>query len=253
MVLFRKAFKTLSARRSFHGCEIPPFFTIGCVCNNPNGGISNFGTLIIKGFGFYTLVTTVVQIPYGVIIAVSILLCVYLYDYFSCSGRQTRCRMTIVFLCSNITRAFGWRFLSDSNQAGRLICFYLTGPFNTAFVPTLSPTTANTAGPTQKVATNAVRFLGYCTGNIAGPFCYLTSQAPQYALRIQRLIVSPFLEVCIVLLLKILLSRENTRQVRIQRVIEGRSDGRDHDATAFSDMTGRENMNLNTHIDGTMG
>jgi len=56
-----------------------------------------------------------------------------------------------------------------------------------------------------------------------------------------------------VLLLRVLLSRENTRQVRIQRVIGRRSDGKDLDATAFSDMTGGENMNLNTHIDGTMG
>jgi hypothetical protein len=30
--------------------------------NIPNGGISNFGTLIIKGFGFSTLVTTLMQV-----------------------------------------------------------------------------------------------------------------------------------------------------------------------------------------------
>lgn len=30
------------------------FFGIGLVANIPNGGISNFGTLIIKGFGYST-------------------------------------------------------------------------------------------------------------------------------------------------------------------------------------------------------
>lgn len=30
--------------------------------NIPNGGISNFGTIIIKGFGFSTLVTTLMQV-----------------------------------------------------------------------------------------------------------------------------------------------------------------------------------------------
>jgi len=149
--------------------------SLAAFANNPNSGISNFGILIIKGFGIYTL---------------SILLCVYLNDYFSCSGRQTRCWTIIVFLCPNVARAFGWRCLSDSNQARRLICSYLTGHYNTAFVPTLFPTTANTAGHTRKVATNAVHFLGYCTGNIAGPFCHLTSQAPQYALGIWNFIVS---------------------------------------------------------------
>lgn len=32
-------------------------------------------------------------------------------------------------------------------------------------------------GHTKKVVTNAVLFLGYCTGNIAGPFFYKTDQS----------------------------------------------------------------------------
>jgi hypothetical protein len=57
-----------------------------------------------------------------------------------------------------------------------LICYYLTGPYNAAFVLILSMQIANTAGHTKKVVTNAVLFLGYCTGNIAGPFFYKTNQ-----------------------------------------------------------------------------
>lgn len=33
-----------------------------------------------------------------------------------------------------------------------------------------------TTGHTKKVVTNAVLFLGYCTGNIAGPFFYKDDQ-----------------------------------------------------------------------------
>lgn len=58
------------------------FFMLGVVCkctlvfnwplnrvlknagNIPNGGISNFGTIIIQGFGFSTLVTTLMQVCY---------------------------------------------------------------------------------------------------------------------------------------------------------------------------------------------
>ncbi|PWY90797.1 MFS general substrate transporter [Aspergillus heteromorphus CBS 117.55] len=58
------------------------FFFLGLVCNIPNGGIPSFGTLIIKGFGFSTLVITLMQIPYGVIVALSILICVCLNDRF---------------------------------------------------------------------------------------------------------------------------------------------------------------------------
>lgn len=40
----------------------------------------------------------------------------------------------------------------------------------------LSMQIANTAGHTKKVVTNAVLFLGYCTGNLAGPFFYKDAQ-----------------------------------------------------------------------------
>jgi len=104
-------------------------------------------------------------------------------------GLQSRCYFIILFLLPNIFGAFGLAFLSANSRAGRLICYYLTGPYNAAFVMILSLQTANTAGHTKKVVTNAVLFLGYCTGNIAGPFFYKTDQSPTYELGIWSMIV----------------------------------------------------------------
>lgn len=184
------------------------------------------------------------QIPYGTIIAISILTCVFLNDYMARKGRQTRCWFILLFLCPNIAGAFGLRFLSPSNQAGRLVSYYLTGPYNAAFVMVLSLTTANTAGHTKKVLTNAILFLGYCVGNIIGPFFYLDSQEPQYELGIWSMIVSHLIEACIILVLRFLLAHENKRRDRVQAAMEGGLGGRDLDATAFSDMTDRENINF---------
>ena len=132
------------------------------------------------------------QIPYGLLIAISILVCVYLNDRF----KNRRCLFILLFLCPNIAGAFGLRFVPQDQQVGRLMCYYLTGPYNAAFVLVLSMQIANTAGSlscpedrewsgpnkallghTKKVVTNAVLFLGYCTGNIVGPFFYLSEQA----------------------------------------------------------------------------
>ena len=44
------------------------------------GGTSNFGTLIVKGFGFNTLNTTLMQIPYGVIIVLLYVIPVFTHD-----------------------------------------------------------------------------------------------------------------------------------------------------------------------------
>lgn len=120
-----KHFKWYQVREAFLDIKLYLFFLLGIVGNIPNGGISNFGTLIIKGFGFSTLVTTLMQIPYGCIIAISTLTCVFLNDHFAKNGRQTRCWFILLFLCPNIAGAFGLRFLPADHQAGRLISYYL--------------------------------------------------------------------------------------------------------------------------------
>ncbi|PLB35765.1 putative MFS allantoate transporter [Aspergillus candidus] len=216
------------------------FFVLGAVCNIPNGGISNFGTIIIQGFGFSTLVTTLMQIPYGVIIALSILACVYLNDRFE----NRRCLFILIFLLPNIAGSFGLRFVPVQQKVGRLICYYLTGPYNAAFVLVLSMQVANTAGHTKKVVTNAVLFLGYCTGNIAGPFFYKDDQKPLYELGIWSMIVSHLIEAVLITVLGFLLRWENQRRDRIQSQMEGGLDGRDLDSTAFLDLTDRENLNF---------
>lgn len=50
-----KTFKSYQVWEAFKDYKLYLFFLLGTVCNCPNGGISNFGTIIIKGFGFSTL------------------------------------------------------------------------------------------------------------------------------------------------------------------------------------------------------
>ncbi|TRX92144.1 hypothetical protein FHL15_007011 [Xylaria flabelliformis] len=220
-----KHLKGYQVKEAFLDVKLYLFFVLGIVGNVPNGGISNFGTLIIQGFGFSQLGTTLLQIPYGVLIAISILICVYLNDHFV----NRRCMFIIIFLLPNIAGAFGLRFISPENQAGRLISYYLTGPYNAAFVMVLSLQTANTSGHTKK---------------IIGPFFYLTSQAPYYELGIWSMIVSHLLEVLVIATFWFLLRRENRRRDEIQVATEGGLEGRDLDTTAFADMTDRENLNF---------
>ncbi|KAK4944029.1 hypothetical protein LTR10_016550 [Elasticomyces elasticus] len=235
-----KHLKPYQVIEAFSDIKLYLFFFLGVVGNIPNGGISNFGTLIIKGFGFSTLVTTLMQIPYGCFIIVSILTCVFLNDRFE----NKRCLFILIFLCPNIAGAFGLRFVNESHHVGRYFCYLLTGPYNAAFVMILSLQIANTAGHTKKVVTNAVLFLGYCTGNIAGPFFYKTNQAPGYALGIWSMIVSHLIEVVLIITFWVLMRAENRRRDKIQMAQEGGLEGRDLDATAFGDLTDRENMNF---------
>jgi amino acid transporter len=108
----------------------------------------------------------------------------------------------------------------------------------------LSLATANIAGHTKKVVASACLFLGYCTGNIAGPFFYKNDQAPNYPLGIWSMITVNLLEVVVALVFMFICSRENARRDRLQGVTEGERVEQDLTATAFSDMTDKENLNF---------
>lgn len=79
-----------------------------------------------------------------------------------------------------------------------------------------------------------------------GPFFYLSSQAPTYTLGIWSMIVSHLLEVCVIILFRIMLSMENKKRnkLRAQKIERGEWEEADLDATAFGDMTDRENENF---------
>lgn len=74
-----KNLKPYQILEAFMDYKLYMFFLLGIVCmclrestafpstylstgNVPNGGISNFGTIIIKGFGYSTLITTLMQV-----------------------------------------------------------------------------------------------------------------------------------------------------------------------------------------------
>jgi hypothetical protein len=60
-----KHLKRYQVKEAFMDYKLYLFFLLGVVGNIPNGGISNFGTIIIRGFGFSTLVTTLMQVSKG--------------------------------------------------------------------------------------------------------------------------------------------------------------------------------------------
>jgi hypothetical protein len=102
----------------------------------------------------------------------------------------------------------------------------------------LSLTTANIAGHTKKVTASGILFIGYCVGNIAGPFFYKSNQAPVYSLGIWSMVVSHLLEVICVALLWWHLRSENQRRDDNQDSINGRCVG------TLEDMTDKENSNF---------
>ncbi|SJK97011.1 related to allantoate permease [Armillaria ostoyae] len=187
------------------------FFLLGFSSNIPNGGISNFGTFIIQGFGFDTLETALMQIPYGFFICFCILFSVWVNNK---APKNSRTLLMIVFLLPNIIGSCMMAWGPETSKPTRLIGYWLTGSYNATFVLGLSLVSGNVGGQTKRAVANAAVFLGLCTGNIVGPFLFKTSEAPKYTTGIVGMLVANIVEVFVILALRILFLTSNKRRDR---------------------------------------
>lgn len=95
------------------------FFLLGFVSAIPNGGISNFSTLVIQGLGFNTLHTALLGIPQGVIVVIWISLGALMNRYMPKNSRTLVCA---AFMIPTIAGALGFLLAPDDAYVGRLIC-----------------------------------------------------------------------------------------------------------------------------------
>ncbi|KAK6911067.1 hypothetical protein L486_05319 [Kwoniella mangroviensis CBS 10435] len=212
------------------------FFFIGFLGAIPNGGISNFSTLVIQGLGFDRLHTSLLGLPQGALVVIWIAAGAILNSKLPPNNRTTVC---MLFMLPTIAGTLGFLLAPTNAYVGRLICFYLTGSYQTSFVICLSLITSNTAGQTKKMLTNAMIWFGSCIGSIASPFFYKAEQAPTYKEGIGSMLASNILEALCFLALRIYLKRLN-RQRESQRQEEAPA----INETAFADLTDKQNLNF---------
>ncbi|KAF2972556.1 hypothetical protein GQX73_g902 [Xylaria multiplex] len=217
------------------------FFVLGIVANVPNGGISNFSTLVIQGLGFGTLHTALLGIPQGVLVVIWIGLGAACSHYMP---KNCRTLASAIFMIPTISGALGFLLAPADAYVGRLICFYLTGSYQASFVISLSVLIGNTGGQSKKMIVSGMIWLGACIGNIVSPFFYKAEQAPSYRLGIGSLLVANFLELILFFVLRYSFMWENKRKEKVREQM--RQDGSlgTLNETAFKDLTDKENPNF---------
>ncbi|XEV04659.1 hypothetical protein FSHL1_009946 [Fusarium sambucinum] len=180
-------------------------FTFALTSNSPNGGLSAFQGLIIKGAGFSTLQTTLYQMPSGAVQLVACLVACY------CATRFHNCRIfiMIIFLMPFLAGTLGLYLLPQDSAYGRLACLWVSFAFTASGTLNMSVATANTAGHTKKITTIAMLLIGYCIGNFIGPFFFKTEQEPWYPLGVGMMLVCIAAQICSLIALWVLLWTRN--------------------------------------------
>ncbi|KAF6805799.1 allantoate permease [Colletotrichum sojae] len=144
----------------------------------PSGGISTFGPLIVKSFGFDSFQTILFNIPFGAVQLVATIGGSWIATKIHKKGP------VIAALC--VPPIVGCVMLmvlpsNASQKAARLVGYYLISVY-----PGISPliyswSAANTAGDTKRKCTSAALFVGQSVGNVVGPLLYRPSEAPRYS------------------------------------------------------------------------
>jgi MFS transporter, ACS family, DAL5 transporter family protein len=95
------------------------FALLGFIAAVPNGGISNFSTLVIRGLGFGKLETALLGIPQGIIVVVWIGLGAIANKYMPPNSRTLVCA---AFMIPTIAGALGFLLAPADAYIGRLNC-----------------------------------------------------------------------------------------------------------------------------------
>jgi hypothetical protein len=143
----------------------------------PSGGISTFGPLIVKAFGFGSFSTILFNIPFGAVQLIATLGGAWLATYLKRKGP------VLILLCIPPIIGISILLATEYTKAhrGRL----LFGYYMTSFYPGITPliyswSGQNTGGDTKRKVTTGILFLGASAGNIVGPHLYTTAEKPRY-------------------------------------------------------------------------
>lgn len=176
-------FKWYQVREALLDPKVWLVWLMGAAVGILNGGVVNFTSALIKGFGFSGLRASLMQTPGGAFEIVGCILFGFLsrIDGWLCPSIILSCLPGMAGLIGIITIDIKYRYALTAmawlqNVVGSpiILCWTLPG--------------VHTAGHTKRSAVLGIFFVMYCAGNIAGPHLFLDRESPRYPTAIKGLL-----------------------------------------------------------------
>ncbi|KAI9690630.1 MAG: hypothetical protein M1820_009961 [Bogoriella megaspora] len=206
----------------------------------PNGGISNFSSILLTTFGYSSKEALIMSMPTGAIGVVFVLFSGWLSD-------KLRDRSVVMLVCVIPTiLAAGLMIGLDpngvpKNKAGLLGASFLTGTFGAAFMLLLAWNASNIAGHSKKVTANAMTLVSFAVGNILGTQTFQDKQKPGY-ISGKISILATLAALCfVVVLLRLMNDRLNKQNKRKLAEMSEQEKEILKDKMTFADKTDRDN------------
>ncbi|KAF2240807.1 membrane transporter [Trematosphaeria pertusa] len=191
------------------------FFFYALIADIPNGGISNFFSQLIVGFGYTPEESLLYGTPGGAVEVVALIACGWAGDRYGYRILISMIGLTLALIGMILIVA-----LPLSQNSGRLAGYYLTQASPTPFVAILSLISSNIAGYTKKTTVAAMYLIGYCAGNIIGPQTFRAKDAPRYVPGEITIIVCYGVCLGILLFIHVYCVMQNKKKVNIRAAPE---------------------------------
>ncbi|KAL4751120.1 hypothetical protein BDW72DRAFT_203360 [Aspergillus terricola var. indicus] len=149
---------------------------MGISCGVINGGVSNFASSLIKGYGFSGIYATLLQLPTGAIEAVVVPICGLVSTYV----RDSRCIVLAIVSLIPFGGLLGIRFTALSYRWTLVGCSWLQYIIGAPVIISWNLLSTNIAGHTKRSIANGLWFMLYAGGNVAGSNIFFVNEAPRY-------------------------------------------------------------------------
>lgn len=135
-------------------------WSIALLCQIPNGGTQNFANLVITSFGFTSLQSTLINIPYSLISVMAISGTGWLAGRF----RSLNCILIALIVIPPVVGSALIGKRSSIPHGVSLFGYFLLSTGPSALPLLLSLIQSNYRGVTKKMTMTALLFIAYCTG-----------------------------------------------------------------------------------------
>ncbi|KAK6197491.1 allantoate permease [Scheffersomyces amazonensis] len=181
---------------------------VGLACGIVNGGVSNFASSLIRGYGFSGLNATALQLPTGAIE----LVVVAAAGFVIFNVKNSRCIVLFCICIPPLAGLVGIHTISMEHKWALVGCTFLQFIIGGPVILCWILLNANVSGFSKKTISNGIWFTLYATGNIIGANIFFARQAPKYVSGMVGLIICYVGIMVIAILLRVLLMYRNKKK-----------------------------------------
>ncbi|KAK6465468.1 allantoate permease [Scheffersomyces coipomensis] len=169
-------FKRYQVLEAFSDLGVWMIGLVGLASGVINGGVSNFSSSLIKGYGFSGLNATALQLPTGaielVVVAVS--------GFIIFNVKNSRCIVLFCICIIPLAGLIGIHVIDLHHKWALVGCTFLQFIVGGPVILSWILLNANVSGFSKKTISNGIWFALYASGNIVGANIFFAKQAPKY-------------------------------------------------------------------------